>query len=388
MQARRYLSILGCIAVLSTTAPRTHAAPAAQWPAPATASAPEAGILWALQQVVPPEVLRQAAVQFQPLDWNTYLISHPRLFWPVAQAPNAQAVAQQLANQGPGWNVHTSEGPQGYGVYLTYDTVPTGSSQTSLLSAAQQHLPLEALQQTPFQFQPLDGDTYLLSHPYLFWPVSEAAAAQAVAQQYASRLPGVHTTVFNGPQGYGLYLTYDTVSYGTPQAGLLPAVQQILPPEALQQSPLQLQPLDGSTYLVSHPSLFWPMAQAPNAQAVVQQLASQGPGWNVTTADGPLGNGVYLIYQPGAADPSRAGFLSAVQQVIPPDRLRQSPLQLQPLYGSTYLVSHPTLFWPASEAPAARSVVQQLLTRTPGWGMTVHNGAQGYGIYLTYQPTA
>src|SRR5215210_4158910 len=175
MQVRRYLRVLGCVVVLSTTAPLTHAAPATQWPAPATSSAPEAGILWAIQQVVPPEVLRQAPVQLQPLDWNTYLISHPRLFWPTAQAANAEAVAQQLAGQGPGWNVNTANGPQGFGVYLTYDTVPSGSSQTSLLSAAQQHLPIEALQQAPIQFQPLDGDTYLLSHPSLFWPVSDAA---------------------------------------------------------------------------------------------------------------------------------------------------------------------------------------------------------------------
>jgi len=29
---------------------------------------------------------------------------------------------------------------------------------------------------------------------------------------------------------------------------------------------------------------------------------------------------------------------------------------------------------------------QQLLRQTPGWGTTVYNGSQGYGIYLTYRP--
>jgi hypothetical protein len=31
---------------------------------------------------------------------------------------------------------------------------------------------------------------------------------------------------------------------------------------------------------------------------------------------------------------------------------------------------------------------QQLAAITPGWGTTILNGPQGYGVYLTYQPSS
>jgi hypothetical protein len=49
-------------------------------------------------------------------------------------------------------------------------------------------------------------------------------------------------------------------------------------------------------------------------------------------------------------------------------------------------LSHPRLFWSVNEAATAQAVVQQLLRQTPGWGTTLYNGSQGYGIYLTYRP--
>jgi hypothetical protein len=299
---------------------------------------------------------------------------------------NAQGVAQQLANHTPGWNTTVSNGPQGYGVYLTYDTASSGTAQTGLLPAAQQVLPLESLQQTPIQIQQLDGNTYLVSHPSLFWPVEQAATAQMVAQQFASRMPGVHGTVLNGPQGYGIYLTYDTTTYQTSQSGLLPSVQQVLGREYFQQAPFQLQMQNGSSaYLVSHPGLFWSPDQAATAQGVVQQLASISPGWSSTLTQGPQGYGIYATYQSTAS--SQAGMLAAIQQVIPAGSWQQTPLQLQSLDGGTYVVSHPSLFWAVSQGAVARDMVQQLTSRTPGWGTTVYNGSQGYGIYLTYRPT-
>ena len=174
------------------------------------------------------------------------------------------------------------------------------------------------MQQTPLQLQQLDADTYLLSHPGLFWPVDQAPSAQAAAQQLASRIPNLHTTVLDGPQGFGIYLTYDTAIYSTVQPGLLPAVQQILPPEVLQQTPLQLQSLDGSgAYLVGHPSLFWPVDQAPTAQLVAQQLASHGPGWGAAVGNGPQGYGAYLTYEPATYGMPQAGLLQTVQQLLP-----------------------------------------------------------------------
>jgi hypothetical protein len=388
MRFGRYLSVLGCVVVLGVAAPLAHAAPAAQWPTPVSYDSPEAAMLRAIQQVVPPEVLQQTSVQLQPMDADTYLVSHPGLFWPVDQAPNAQLVAQQLASHGPGWGAAVANGPQGFGAYLTYNPAAYGTPQGGLLRTVQQLLPWEVLQQTPLQLQQLDADTYLLHHPGLFWPVDQAPSAQAAAQQLASRIPNVHTTVLNGPHGFGIYLTYDAATYSTAQPGLLPAVQQILPPEVLQQTPLQLQSLDGSTYLVSHPNLFWPANQASTAQAVVQQLASQTPGWSTTVGNGPQGYGIYATYQPVASATAQSGLLLAIQQVIPAAVLQQTPLQLQSLDGSTYLVSHPNLFWPVNQASTAQAVVQQLSSRTRGWGATVYNGAQGYGIYLTYRPVA
>jgi hypothetical protein len=387
MRVRRALSTLSCVVVLmGVTAPLAQAAPAAQWPTQASYDSPEAAMLRTIREVVPPEVLQQTPVQLLPLDADTYLVSHPGLVWPEDQAPNAQAVvAQYFAPRGPGWRTAVVNGPQGRGVYLTYDPAVSGTPQVGLLPTVQQLLPREVLQQTPVQLVPLDADTYLLSHPGLFWPVDQAPSAQAAALQLAGRVPNLHTMVLDGPQGFGIYLTYDTVVSSAVQPGLLSTVQQVLPPEILRQTPLQFQSLDGSTYLVSHPSLFWPADQAAIAQAVVQQLSSQTPGWSTTVANGPQGSGIYATYQPAA---SQAGLLLAVQQVIPPTVLQQTPLQLQYLDSSTYLVSHPSLYWPVDQAATAQAVVQQLLSRTRGWGVTVANGSQGYGLYLTFRPTA
>jgi hypothetical protein len=379
--------MLSCVVVLmGVTAPLAHAAPAAQWPTQGSYDTPEAAMLRTIREVVPPEVLQQTPVQLLPLDADTYLVSHPGLVWPEDQAPNAQAVvAQYFAPRGPGWRTAVVNGPEGRGVYLTYDPAASGTPQAGLLPTVQQLLPREALQQTPVQLLPLDADTYLLSHPGLFWPVDQAPSAQAAALQLAGRVPNLHTMVLNGPQGFGIYLTYDTVVSSAVQPGLLSTVQQVLPPEVLRQTPLQFQSLDGNTYLVSHPSLFWPVDQAAIAQAVVQQLASQTPGWSTTVANGPQGPGIYATYQPAA---SQAGLLLTIQQVIPPMVMQQTPLQLQYLDSSTYLVSHPNLFWPVDQATTAQAVVQQLLSRTRGWGVTVANGSQGYGLYLTFRPTA
>jgi hypothetical protein len=301
MRVRLSLSILSCFLVLvGFTPPLAHAAPAAQWPTPGSYDTPEATMLRTIRDVVPPEVLQQTPVQLLPLDADTYLVSHPGLVWPEEQAPNAQAVvAQYFAPHGPGWRTAVVNGPQGRGVYLTYDPVASGTTQVGLLPTIQQLLPRQELQQTPLQLQQLDADTYLLNHPGLFWPVDQAPSAQAAALQLAGRIPNLHTTVLNGPQGFGVYLTYDTVVSNAVQPGLLSSVQQVLPPESLQQTPLQFQSLGGSSrYLVSHPSLFWPVDQAATAQAMVQQLSGRTRGWGVTVANGSQGYGLYLTYRP------------------------------------------------------------------------------------------
>jgi hypothetical protein len=387
MRVRRALSILGVVVTLGIAVPFAHAAPTVQWPTPVSYDTPEAAMLRTIRQVVPPEILQQTPVQLQPFDADSYLVSHPRLFWSVEQAGHAQLVAHQLGGFGPGWGATVAIGPQGYGAYLTYDPASYGAPQTGLIRTVQQILPREFLEQTPLQLKQIDADTFLLDHPGLFWPVDQAANAQAAAELLASRVPNLHTTVLNGSHGFGIYLTYDTATPTVAQPGLLPVVQQVVPTEHLQHTPLQLLSVDGSdTYLVSHPGLFWPLDQAPTAQATVQYLASQTPGWSTIVRDGPQGFGIYAIYQPDPNVGAQSNVLLAVRQVIPPAVLQQTPLQFQFLDSTTYVVSHPNLFWPVSQATTAQAVLQQLSTRARGWGATVYNGAQGYGIYLTYRP--
>ena len=80
----------------------------------------EAALQDGILEVFPAETLRQGEPQFLPLQRNLYLVSHPALYWRVEQEPAAQALAGELAERSPGWGTTLSNGPQGYGVYLTY----------------------------------------------------------------------------------------------------------------------------------------------------------------------------------------------------------------------------------------------------------------------------
>jgi hypothetical protein len=80
----------------------------------------QAAVLPAIARVVPSDDLQQTPLQFTPFQGNTYIVSHPDLYWQVDQAPYTQMVAWQLASMTPGWNTTVANGPQGYGVYLTY----------------------------------------------------------------------------------------------------------------------------------------------------------------------------------------------------------------------------------------------------------------------------
>src|SRR5262249_61386120 len=126
--------------------------------------------------------------------------------------------------------------------------------------------PSQRRQQTPLQLMPLDNNTFVVSHPNLYWPMDQLGIAEATAQQMASLGPGWSTNVTNGPQGYGVYLTYQPVTYGTAQTGMLAALQQAVSPQVLQQTPLQLVSLGNNTSAVGHPNRFCPgnpLAAAP-----------------------------------------------------------------------------------------------------------------------------
>jgi hypothetical protein len=84
------------------------------------------------------------------------------------------------------------------------------------------------------------------------------------------------------------------------QAAILPALQSVLPPPALQQAPLQVLPLQSNVYALIHPLLFCGLDSAGVCQALAQQLAAITPGWGTVTMNGPQGYGVYLTYQSGS----------------------------------------------------------------------------------------
>jgi hypothetical protein len=130
MRVRSGLRILGCVAVLTVAAPTAFAAPAEQgtvplvrWeqPSPAVSSALQAAFLAGVERIFPADAIAQAPARFVPLEGNTYLVSHPALFWRVQDAPAAEALAEELAGIAPGWNTRLYNGPQGRGVYLTYE---------------------------------------------------------------------------------------------------------------------------------------------------------------------------------------------------------------------------------------------------------------------------
>jgi hypothetical protein len=83
--------------------------------------------------------------------------------------------------------------------------------------------------------------------------------------------------------------------------------------------------------------------------------------------------------------PALQGALPALQQVFPAAGFAQNPPQFLPLQGNMYAVSSPLLFCGADQVGTCQLMAQQLAQISPGWGTTLMNGPQGYGVYLTYQ---
>jgi hypothetical protein len=84
--------------------------------------------------------------------------------------------------------------------------VPT--VQTVVLPALAQVLPPPVFQDFPLQLLPLEVDEYALVHPELFCELDAAATCEALAEELAGVAPGFGTSILDGPEGYGVYLTY------------------------------------------------------------------------------------------------------------------------------------------------------------------------------------
>lgn len=77
--------------------------------------------------------------------------------------------------------------------------------------------------------------------------------------------------------------------------------------------------------------------------------------------------------------------LPALNQVLPSGGFLQNPPRFIPLQNNAYALSSPLLFCGADQAGTCQQLAYQLAQITPGWGTTIMNGPQGYGVYLTYQ---
>jgi hypothetical protein len=81
-----------------------------------------------------------------------------------------------------------------------------------------------------------------------------------------------------------------------------------------------------------------------------------------------------------------AYMLPPLEALFPTADFADYPPQLVPVGNNVYALSSPMLFWTPDQATVPQSIAGQLAQMSPGWGTTVLNGPQGYGVYLTYQP--
>ncbi len=99
-----------------------------------------------------------------------------------------------------------------------------------------------------------------------------------------------------------------------------------------------------------------------------------------------------VVPQPGQAlfPPLYGAVLPAISTVFSPDPFQELPLQFVPVAGteSDYLLAHPALFCDVAAAQSCEEASEQLNAVAPGFGTTVTDGPEGYGVYLTYDITA
>jgi hypothetical protein len=92
-------------------------------PVPVPVPTLQAAVLPPLQQVFSPGPFQQTPLQVLPLQDNSFALIHPLLFCGMDVAGNCDAIAAQLAAITPGWGTAVLDGPDGYGVYVTYQPI-------------------------------------------------------------------------------------------------------------------------------------------------------------------------------------------------------------------------------------------------------------------------
>jgi hypothetical protein len=139
------------------------------------------------------------------------------------------------------------------------------------------------LQDTPLQILPVQPDRFVLAHPLLFCGLDAVATCEALAEELAEITDGFGTTVMDGPNGHGIYLTYE---------GVIPALDRVL-----SESPAYQIALEDDTSALVHLLLFCELDGADTCDDLADELAEISPGFGTVVMDGPQGLGVYLIYE-------------------------------------------------------------------------------------------
>ena len=141
--------------------------------------------------------------------------------------------------------------------------------QNEVLPAISQVLPPEQFQDVPLQLLPVQPETpgpaaplpstYVLAHPLLFCGLDAVDTCEDLADQLDAITPGFDTTVMDGPNGYGVYLTYQAAG---------PAVEDILATAPVQEVQLD----DDSTVQVQF-VLYCEADAASTCEDLADQLA-------------------------------------------------------------------------------------------------------------------
>jgi hypothetical protein len=156
-------------------------------------------VLPALGQVLPTEPLQDVPLQIMPVDPaapvpSAYVLAHPLLFCELDATDTCEDLADQLDAITPGFDTTVADGPNGYGVYLTYQPSDSALDQ-ALASAPTQEIQLE------------DGSSAQVQ-VVLYCDADAAATCEDLADQLADIDANFGTLAMDGPQGYGVYLTY------------------------------------------------------------------------------------------------------------------------------------------------------------------------------------
>ncbi len=91
------------------------------------------------------------------------------------------------------------------GINVNGTTVAPGQTLSFTLPPG---LASSLVQQGMPRLVPAGPNLFLVDHPQTFCAVDNPAPCESVAQQLAQVAPGFGTGVFNGPRGYGVYVTY------------------------------------------------------------------------------------------------------------------------------------------------------------------------------------